>query len=125
MGSLLRLSADSRKWISTVMAALVVIAAVPVLVMIGCSMDMSATGGVCSHSMEVFTAACGGTYVMLQNAAAALVTSGLSTLLFALLALFMMAVIVLAPASQSRAYVLVTANPPPPPEDPLGVRLTL
>ena len=124
MGSLLRLSTDSRKWISTVMAALVVIAAVPILVMIGCSMDMS-MGAACSHGVEVLTSACGGTYVLMQNVASAVVTSGFSILLFALLALFMMAVMVLAPASQSRAYVLVPANPPPPPEDPLGVRLRL
>ena len=110
---------------STLLAAFVVISAVPVIVMIGCTMNMSALGTSCTHGMEVLSSACGGTYVLMQNAAAAVVTSGFSALLFALLAIFMMAAFVMAPEARSRAFVLVPANPPPPPEDPLGVRLTL
>jgi hypothetical protein len=109
---------------STVLAALVVISAVPVIVMLGCTMDMSSSGGTCSHAMEMFSSACGGTYVLSQQAMGVL-ASGLSTIIFALLAVFMMAVFVMAPAARSRAFVLMPANPPPPPECPLGVRLTL
>ncbi len=121
----MKLSSDSRKWISTVVAALLVIAAVPLIVMIGCNMDMSATGGVCAHGAEILTSACSGTYVLMQHVAAAVVASGFSLTLLVLLVAFMAAAIVLGPTVQSRALVLAPATPPPPPEDPLGVRLTL
>lgn len=119
----MRLSPDSRKTMSTVLAALLVISVVPIVVMIGCTMDMSAMGG-CSHAVEVFNSICGGTYMVGQQVAA-VVASGFSAILFALIAVFMMAVLFFAPVSRSRAFVLAPANAPPPPEGPLGVRLTL
>ncbi len=110
--------------ISAVMAAIVVIAAVPVVIMLGCTMNMSMSTG-CSHTIGmVVSGACGGVQVLTQQLTA-LVASGFSAVLFALLAVFMMAVLLLAPTARSRAFVLASANPPPTPEDPLGVRLRL
>ncbi|TLM97915.1 MAG: hypothetical protein FDZ75_03535 [Actinobacteria bacterium] len=107
-------------------ATAVVLMMVPAVYMVGCSMPM--VGNACTamfgHVQTAINQACDGTLVTAQGPAAVL-SAGLSTLLFALALALAAGLSMLFEAASRPALVPLRIEPPPPPEDPLGTRLTL
>lgn len=116
---------------SLAIVMIVMAASVPVVAMIGCSMEMSAplsmARTMCAHIEAAGTfisQACGGTYVALDGLVDSIAPdAGFSVTLLAALAVAAM-MFVVSPA-RTIAPVPIRAEPPPPPEDPLGSRLSI
>jgi hypothetical protein len=121
----MHLIAQNRKLVSVVTAIAVLAVMIPAVFMIGCTMPM--TKMLCDWAKfdgVTLSQACGGTWVT-THGPAALVSAGLSTLIFALALAFVASARMLFITTRQVAPALVRAEPPPRPVDPLGERLTL
>ena len=122
----MRFDAPTKKTLAVALTALVIVAAIPVAIMVGCNMPMVVNACLGHHMTigQVFSEACTGIFVS-THAIEGIAASSMSILLLVLSAAFAMVVLLKAAESRGRAFVFVPVAPPPPPEDPLGQRLTL
>ena len=122
----MKLDQQTRKSVTVIVIAILAMALMPMLVMVGCSMPM--VGNLCEHGIPlgpIISSACGGIYQVLSTDLTSVAASGFTSLLIALFAAIAAVTLILAPASRERAVVPVRIEPPPEPDDPLGERLTL
>lgn len=115
-------SVNNRALIAIAIVIAFVAIVVPTCRMVGCSMG---TGGMSWGHVETpgFFGSCGGTYVT-NDAPAAVVPAGADSLVLALVAVLMLAVLI-APPQLRVQQILAHSSDPPPPEDPRGERLRI
>lgn len=116
-----------RHLMTAVLAVTLLVIAIPMCQMIGCSMDMSrpmSMLGMGTSGLPTATGQCDGFWVT-SSGFSAVMPGELESLVLGLVGLIVAVAVMLGASSSTRLPAVQRAGPPPPPLDPRGERLTI